>query len=136
MKNNNRSLTTYIDGACIGNPGRAGIGIVIYDEAGKKTKEVSKSIGITTNNVAEYVAFIFALQEGLLLGCREKITVYTDSELLCKQVNGKYKVKNDNLKILLHLAKHLITGYKTFRIEHINRESNKSADRLASQATE
>ena len=134
MKNNNRSLTIYIDGACIGNPGRAGIGIVIYDEEGKKIKEVSKSIGITTNNVAEYVALLFALQEGLLLGCREKIVIYTDSELLYKQVNGEYKVKNDNLKILFHLAQHLIAGYEKFHIEHISRESNKTADRLASKS--
>jgi ribonuclease HI len=132
MKSNNRSLTIYIDGACIGNPGRAGIGIVIYDEEGEKIKEVSKSIGVTTNNVAEYMALLFALQEGLFLGCREKIIIYTDSELLYKQVNGEYKIKNDNLRILLHLARHLISGFKNFHIEHIGRESNKIADRLAS----
>ena len=134
MENNNRSLTIYIDGACIGNPGRAGIGIVIYDGEGEKIKEISKSIGVTTNNVAEYMALLFALQEGLLLDRREKIIVYTDSELLYKQIKGEYKVKNDNLRILLYLAQHLIAGYKTFQIEHIKRESNKIADKLASQA--
>ena len=136
MKSNNCSLTIYIDGACIGNPGKAGIGIAIYNEKGEKIKEISKSIGIATNNIAEYTAFLFALQEGLLLGCREKLTIYTDSELLYKQVKGEYKIKNDTLKLLLNLGQHLISGYKTFQIEHIKRESNKIADKLASQAVE
>jgi ribonuclease HI len=135
MKSNNRSLTIYIDGACIGNPGKAGIGIAIYDEEGKKIKEISKGIGMATNNIAEYMAFLVALQEGLILDCREKITVYTDSELLYKQIIGEYKIKNDTLRILFHLAQHLITGYKTFHIEHIGREFNKTADKLASEST-
>ncbi|MBU0533533.1 MAG: ribonuclease HI family protein [Candidatus Omnitrophica bacterium] len=131
MKNNNRSLTVYTDGACSGNPGKAGIGIAIYNEEGEKIKEISKSIGMATNNIAEYTALLFALQEGLFLGCREEITVYTDSELLCKQIKGEYKVKNDTLRVLFHIAQHLITGYKTFHIEHIRRELNKTADKLA-----
>ncbi len=136
MKSDNRSLTIYIDGACIGNPGKAGVGIVIYNEEGTKIKEISKSIGMATNNIAEYTALLFALQEGLLLGYREKITVYTDSELLYKQIKGEYKIKNDTLRNLLYLAQHLITGYKTFQIEHIKRESNKIADKLASQSVD
>jgi ribonuclease HI len=135
MKNDNRSLTIYIDGASKGNPGKAGIGIAIYGGEGEKIKEISKNIGIATNNVAEYTALLFALQEGLLLGCREKITVYTDSELLCKQIKGEYKIKNDYLRVLFHLAQNLISGYKTFQIEHIGRELNTIADKLASQAS-
>lgn len=131
MKNNNRSLTVYTDGACSGNPGKAGIGVAIYNEEGENIKEISKSIGMATNNIAEYTALLFALQEGLFLGCREKITVYTDSELLCKQIKGEYKVKNDTLRVLFHIAQHLITGYKIFHIEHIRRELNKVADKLA-----
>ncbi len=134
MKNDNRSLTIYIDGASRGNPGKAGIGIAIYDDKGELIKEISQGIGISTNNVAEYTALLFALQEGSILDCKE-ITVYTDSELLYKQIKGEYKIKNDILRILFYLAKHLITGYEKFRIEHINRESNKAADKLASQAT-
>ncbi len=134
MKSNNCSLTIYIDGASKGNPGKAAVGIVIYDKEGKKIKEISKSIGIATNNVAEYTALLFALQEGLLLDCKEKITIYSDSELLCKQIKGEYKIKNDTLRILFHLAQHLITGYKTFHIEHIGRELNKTADKLASKS--
>lgn len=134
MENNTCSLTIYIDGACIGNPGKAGIGVVIYNEKGEKIKEISKSIGMATNNIAEYMAFIIALQEGLKLGCREKITVYTDSELLYKQIKGEYKIKNDTLKILFHPAQNLISAYKIFHIEHIKRESNKAADKLASES--
>ena len=124
----------FIDGASKGNPGKAGIGIVIYNERGEKIREVSKSIGITTNNVAEYVSLIFALQEALILNCRGEITIYTDSELLYKQVKGLYRVKNDNLKILSQLTQHLIAGYEKFEIEHIGRDSNKVADKLATQA--
>lgn len=134
MDKNKRSLTIYIDGASKGNPGKAGVGIAIYDENGEKIKEISKSIGITTNNVAEYTAFILALQEALILGHREKIFVYTDSELLHRQLIGKYKVKNSNLKILFNIAKNLISGYKEFHIEHIRRESNKIADKLANKS--
>jgi len=135
MKNDNRSLTTYIDGASKGNPGKAAVGIAIYNNEGKLIKEISQGIGIATNNIAEYTALLFALQEGLILDCRE-ITVYTDSELLCKQIKGEYKIKNDTLKLLHNLAMHMIGGYKTFTIEHINRESNKIADKLASQSVD
>ncbi len=133
MKDNNRSLTIYIDGASKGNPGKAGIGVAIYNNEGELIKEISQGIGISTNNIAEYAALLFALQEGIILGCRE-IAVYTDSELLYKQIKGEYKIKNDNLRILFYLAKHLVASYKKFHIEHISRESNKIADKLASQA--
>ena len=135
MKSNHRSLTIYIDGASQGNPGKAGIGIVIYNENGERMKEISKSIGIATNNVAEYIALIFALQEALLLNCRKELIVYTDSELLYKQLKGLYKVRDDTLKILFQLAQHLIASYKNFHTEYIDRNSNKIADKLATQAT-
>ncbi|MDD5454503.1 MAG: ribonuclease HI family protein [Candidatus Ratteibacteria bacterium] len=135
MEKENCSLTIYIDGASKGNPGKAAVGVAIYNDEGKLIKEISQGIGIATNNIAEYAALIFALQEGLILGC-EQLTVYTDSELLFKQVKGEYKIKNDNLRILFYLVKHLIAGYKKLHIEHINRESNKTADKLASKAVE
>jgi ribonuclease HI len=122
-------LEIYIDGACSGNPGEGSIGVVVKKN-GQTFKEVAKPLGPTTNNVAEYYALIFALQEALGLKA-EEIKVYTDSELLYKQVTGAYKVKHDNLKFLFEQVKHLVGGFKRVDIEKIPREQNKEADKLA-----
>ena len=84
--------TAYVDGAARGNPGPAGIGVVITDSDGCVMKEVAEPLGRTTNNVAEYTAMIRALEEARALGC-ERIRIYTDSELMAHQINGKYAVK-------------------------------------------
>jgi len=128
-----RSLTVYIDGASKGNPGPAGIGAAIYNQKGELVKEIIQQIGITTNNVAEYMALIFALQESLLAGCRD-ITIYTDSELLSRQIKGSYKVKDKVLKILHTIVRHLLGSYHSYKIERIDRENNREADKLANKA--
>jgi len=120
----------YVDGACSGNPGEGSIGIVVKQD-GKTIKEIAKTIGETTNNIAEYYALIFALQEALILKA-EQVKFYTDSELMYKQVTGEYKIKSANLKFLYEQVKHLLTGFKKIDIEKIPREKNKEADRLAS----
>ena len=125
-------LTIYVDGASAGNPGKAGVGVVFFRE-GEKVKECSQYIGITTNNVAEYMAVIFAMQEALIMGVRN-IAVFTDSELVANQVNGVYKVKDNNLFRLYKQVQHLKTGFKKFDITHIERASNKEADKLASES--
>jgi len=122
-------LEIYIDGACSGNPGEGSIGVVLKKN-GKLFKEIAKALGPTTNNVAEYYALIFALQEALVLKA-EEIKVYTDSELLYKQVIGEYKVKHDNLRFLFEQIKHLVGGFKRVDIEKIPREQNKEADKIA-----
>lgn len=127
-----RQLDIYIDGAAKGNPGPAGIGVVICQD-GQVLKNVSKFIGNTTNNVAEYSALIYALQETLILRA-DKIMVWTDSELLCKQLKGEYRVRNENLKILFAQAKHLSGGFASFKIQHISRDDNQGADKLANLA--
>lgn len=127
-----REFEIYIDGACSGNPGEASIGVVIK-EGGKTVKEISKTIGPATNNIAEYSALIYGLQEALI----EKaagVNIVTDSELLFHQVKGKYKVKNENLKILWDQVQHLAKGFEHIDIKHVPREQNKEADHLASQA--
>lgn len=126
-------LEMYIDGASKGNPGPSGIGVVIYDKDGSALKGISKSIGKATNNVAEYTALIYALQEALILKS-PKIKVWTDSELLCKQVKGVYTVRHSNLKPLFEQVKHLAKGFDSFEIQHIGRDKNKEADRLAGNA--
>ena len=124
-------LTIYVDGASAGNPGKAGIGIVLFCK-GKKIREYSQYIGITTNNVAEYMAVIFAMQEALIMRV-QNISIFTDSELIVNQINGVYKVKDNNLFRLHMQIQHLKSGFKRFSITHIERAGNKEADKLAKQ---
>ena len=127
-------LHIYIDGACHGNPGEGAIGVVLNRER-KKIKEISQAIGEVTNNIAEYTALIYALQEALIQKANE-ILVHTDSELLFHQVTGKYKIKNPKLLLLFDQVQHLSRGFKKVEFKLIPREINKDADKLANQALE
>ncbi len=119
----------YIDGSSIGNPGEAAIGI-IFQEGDQTLKNISRCIGKETNNVAEYTALVFALQEALLMKLK-KIRVFSDSELLCRQIKGEYRVKNERIKTLFSQAVNLIQGFESFCIQQIPREKNRGADKLA-----
>jgi ribonuclease HI len=127
-----RSCEAYVDGASLGNPGPAGVGVVLRDGA-RPARRLAKPIGETTNNVAEYLALLYAMQEGLREGCQE-LTVHTDSELLARQVNGLYQVRDAQLKLLHDLVLHLAHAYRQFHIQHVPRTQNREADRLAGQA--
>jgi ribonuclease HI len=127
------TLDIYIDGASRGNPGRAGIGIV-FAHGDAPVKNISKSIGTQTNNVAEYTALIHALEEALSMKVRH-VRVFSDSELLCRQLSGVYKVKNESLRSLFMQAVQLRMKFDECSISHIPREQNKGADKLARQAT-
>jgi len=127
-----KKLEIFTDGACSGNPGPAGIGIVIMQD-GKVIREISKPIGQATNNIAEYTALIYALQEALILKADE-VLARTDSELMHRQVAGRYAVKHEGLKPLFEQVKHLSTGFRHFKLEHVRREKNKEADKLSRQA--
>ncbi|MBI2251693.1 MAG: NUDIX domain-containing protein [Armatimonadetes bacterium] len=120
----------YIDGASRGNPGNSGIGILILKD-GVTFKEISEYIGITTNNQAEYLALIKALRE-LEKSSSNSALIFSDSELLVKQWNGKYQVKDEKLKSLYHQAKTISTD-KRINLSFIPREKNKQADFLANQ---
>ena len=122
--------TVHVDGAARGNPGPAGIGIVIADETGNVVKEVGEPLGHTTNNVAEYKAMIRALEEARQLGC-ERITVYTDSELMAHQLNGRYMVKAEHLLPLFQRARGLLRLFTSATVTHVRREKNKRADALS-----
>lgn len=122
----------YIDGASLGNPGRIGVGYVIY-RAEKRIKSEGIYLGQNTNNFAEYMAFIFALIEANVLGITE-CKVYSDSKLLCEQIHGRYKVKNNNIVPLHLLVKKVMVLFKKVNLIHIPREKNKEADALAKQA--
>ncbi len=125
-------IDVYIDGASKGNPGPAGVGVIICQE-GVVLKNISNYIGNTTNNFAEYTALIFALQEALIIKADE-LNINTDSQLLCRQINGEYKVKSPNILGLYNQARHLISAFKKVSINHIPREMNSGADKLATQA--
>jgi ribonuclease HI len=127
------SLCLYIDGAARGNPGPAGIGVVLEDENGQVVGNIDKFIGNATNNVAEYTAFIAAIKEAKRLGAKE-ITVNTDSELLAKQLGGEYKVKNPALKDLHAKVLEFLDNFDQVMINNIPREKNKGADKLANKA--
>lgn len=125
-------LKIYIDGASKGNPGKSGAGIVIYQD-GRIVKKISNYIGQATNNIAEYTALIYALEEGLLLKAKS-LEINTDSQLLARQLNKIYKVKHEGIKNLYNRALRLLTGFEKVVINHIRREENVLADKLATEA--
>lgn len=122
-------LEIFTDGACSGNPGPAAIGVVIKSD-GKIIKELSRYIGEATNNIAEYTALIAALLEAQSLGAVE-VFVKTDSELMYKQIIGKYKVKHEGIKPLYDQVVFLSKGFKRAEFQHVPREQNSDADKLA-----
>ena len=124
----------FIDGSSRGNPGESGCGIVIRDADGVVLLEEGYYLGKMTNNSAEYNALLIALEEALVLRA-EAVNVYSDSELLVRQMNGQYRVKNAHLRGLYARAKRLADSFGDFEIKHINREQNNLADGLAQRAS-
>jgi ribonuclease HI len=127
------NLTINTDGGARGNPGPAGIGVVIANSSGKIIGRHKKYIGEATNNVAEYKALILALQEVFKLGAQE-LLINMDSELVVRQMQGSYKIKEPNLKILAGEVLTLIKKFKNVSFAHVLREKNKEADELVNQA--
>jgi ribonuclease HI len=123
-------ITAYIDGGARGNPGPAGYGVSIQDPDGTILDELHGSLGIATNNVAEYNGLLAALRWAVEHGHRE-VHVRADSELLVKQMRGEYKVKNEGLKPLFLQACALVRRIGNVSFERVRRELNKDADRLS-----
>jgi ribonuclease HI len=126
-------LIAHSDGGARGNPGPAGYGVVIQDEAGRKVAHLSEYLGHQTNNFAEYQGLIAALEYALQHGPKA-LKLISDSELLVRQIKGIYKVKNAALQDLHGRAKELIAQLDWFSIGHALREQNRDADRLANEA--
>ncbi len=121
----------YIDGAARGNPGPGGLGVAIYGENQEEPILTYKDyIGIKTNNEAEYLALIRGLEELKALKARDAV-VFSDSQLLIRQMIGEYRVKSENLICLYHRALELLDGFDRIEFKHIKRDRNKLADRLA-----
>ena len=132
MSESQKEWLLMVDGASRGNPGAAGCGAVILDENGAVVKELSRYLDRTTNNVAEYEGLLMGL-EVLLQSGAKKIVVKSDSQLLVRQLNGEYRVKDEKLKVLFERAKSLLRQFESCRIVHVRREMNKLADRLANR---
>ena len=122
----------HIDGASRGNPGDAAYAVVIRPP-GREPVEEFGALGKETNNVAEYTALVRALERAKILGLK-RLHIHSDSELLVKQVNGEYRVKNEDLKWLLDEAKGLMGQFASVRLTHVPRGQNKRADELCNQA--
>ena len=123
----------YSDGASRGNPGPAAIGAAVYDGAGREVHAVSLRIGRATNNEAEYRAAIAGLEAALALGARD-VELVMDSELVVRQLNLRYKVRNPALRRLFGRIKDLQWRFASFEVRHVRREENRRADELANLA--
>ncbi|MDQ3619475.1 MAG: ribonuclease HI family protein [Actinomycetota bacterium] len=122
----------HTDGGARGNPGPAGIGVVLADEHDEVIADIARGIGATTNNVAEYRALVAGLELALERGIRE-VDVYLDSKLVVSQVLGEWKIKDERLRALAAKAQILMGKFDAITIQHVRREQNADADALANQ---
>src|ERR1700727_1593646 len=126
-------IVAYCDGGSRGNPGPAGFGVYIQDSAGRMLAELSEYLGAHTNNFAEYSALLASLEFAIANGHRS-LRVVSDSELMVKQIKGQYRVNSPELRPLYDEAKRRIARLDHFQIQHVLREKNRHADRLANVA--
>lgn len=132
-----KKIIINTDGGAIGNPGPAGIGVIIKGEG--KEKKYSEKISNATNNEAEYKALIFALKKAKLLFGKKnardnEVECFLDSELVVRQLNGEYKIKEKDLQSLFLEVWNLKIDFKNVKFTHVPREKNKEADALVKQA--
>ena len=128
-----KRVVIHSDGVSRGNPGLAAIGATIKDKQGNLITQISQRIGTTTNNQAEYRAIIAALEKAVRLGVRQ-VELNSDSELVVRQIKGEYRVKKATLKPLYQRVKQLQSYLESFTINHVPRQQNIEADRLANSA--
>jgi ribonuclease HI len=126
-------LRLYTDGAARGNPGPAGLGMVIEDDQGMRLWGGHRYVGSATNNRAEYLALIDGLQKAAEWR-PDRLEVFMDSQLVVEQVSGRYKVRNADLQTLHRQAQTLLQGFPAASVRYVPRERNKSADALANRA--
>jgi len=130
---NARAVIAYADGASRGNPGPASFGVVVYDETGTELHRASRALGRATNNQAEYQGAIAALEAALGLGARE-VELRMDSELVVRQITGRYRVRNPGLLPLYKRMLDLRSRFERVTLQHVPREQNRVADSLANEA--
>ena len=122
-----------MDGGARGNPGPAGVGVVLTDDSGAEVDRANAYIGETTNNVAEYRAVLLGLDRARALGVRE-LEIVNDSELIARQLTGEYKVKNEQLRMLHTQARDALSGFERWSIRSVPRAKNDVADALVNEA--
>jgi ribonuclease HI len=127
------ALVAHIDGGARGNPGPAGYGVHVEDARGSRIAELYGYLGVATNNTAEYAGLLAALEYARDTQV-SSLRVLSDSELLVRQLEGRYRVKDPKMQVLHAAARRLIAGLEEFRVEHVRREENREADRLANLA--
>ena len=125
-------LIVNVDGGARGNPGPAAIGIVVRDGEGNVLQDLGETIGEATNNVAEYRALLLGLTEAKRLGCAE-LAISLDSELIVRQIQGRYKVKHEALLPLYTQVREQLARFDRWTIAHVPRSENARADQLANQ---
>ena len=123
----------HIDGASRGNPGEAGFGVYVSRPDGTEVAGLFGYLGRATNNVAEYQALLHALRYALAHGVR-RVRVYSDSELVVRQMDGTYRVKHKDMVPLHREARALLGRFEEAQLAHVPREQNREADRLANRA--
>ncbi|MCX7597749.1 MAG: ribonuclease HI family protein [Armatimonadetes bacterium] len=123
----------YVDGASRGNPGPAGAGAVLLDAAGQVVEEGSRFLGRATNNVAEYQALLLGLELARRHGVKS-LDIFADSELLVRQLTGRYQVRSPHLKLLFQAVRQALAEIPAWRLTHLPRRHNAAADRLANAA--
>ena len=128
-----RRLIIHVDGGARGNPGPAAIGVVIDDGDGGRVDELAETIGVATNNVAEYRALLRGLERAAELGARE-VEVINDSELVAKQLNRVYKVKHPAMRPLFEAASERLGAFERWSIRSVPRAENAEADALVNAA--
>lgn len=126
-------MRIYSDGAARGNPGPAGAGAVLVDAEGNVLERLGRYLGRRTNNYAEYEGLLLGLERASELGAKE-VEVFADSELLVRQLQGRYQVRSPNLRPLWVRARELLQGFERVRLQHIPREKNELADEMSNRA--
>jgi len=129
------ALRLHVDGASRGNPGEAGFGVHVTNAEGVEVASLYGYLGRATNNVAEYQALLHGLRFALARGA-SRVEVYSDSELLVRQVEGRYRVKSPGLQPLHREALNLLARFERTRVAHVPRERNREADALANRAVD
>ena len=126
-------LQVYSDGAARGNPGPSGAGAVLIEPGGQVVAKVGKFLGHQTNNYAEYMGLLLGLKQARALGAKE-IEVFADSELLIRQLGGRYQVKSPSLRPLYEEAVELLKAFSRVKLVHVPREMNSAADEMSNRA--
>lgn len=126
-------MRVYSDGAARGNPGLSGAGAVLVEPNGQVVDRLGKFLGVQTNNFAEYMGLLLGLRRAKQLGVRE-VEVYADSELMIRQLGGRYQVKSPSLRPLYEEALRLLNDFSRVKLVHVPREMNAAADEMSNRA--